>query len=126
VEGETNSAIEHALPRTRWGYGASIANFLTEDPQRIIGALTTWYSFAVDPSQKVAWLEQISILQELLSPYATSDGALFFEYDIPRLGSRVDTVLILEHVLFVLEFKVGATACACASMCSSAAPMATP
>ena len=101
-------AIEIATPRERWGYGAAVADFLTEDPQRIIGALTTWYSFAVDPSQKVAWLEQISILQSLLRPYATSDGALFFEYDIPRLGLRVDTVLVLEQVLFVLEFKVGA------------------
>ncbi|HET7929941.1 MAG TPA: DUF2075 domain-containing protein [Rhodanobacteraceae bacterium] len=100
--------IERAAPRERWGYCAAVADFLTEDPQRIIGALTTWYSFAVDPSQKVAWLEQISILQSLLRPYATSNGALFFEYDIPRLGLRVDTVLILEHVLFVLEFKVGA------------------
>ncbi|MBS0576547.1 MAG: hypothetical protein JSS45_09025, partial [Proteobacteria bacterium] len=94
--------------RTRWGYGASIAQFLTEDPQRIVGALTTWYSFAVDPSQKIAWLEQVSLLKRLLTPYAAIQGALFFEYDIPRLGSRVDTVLVLEQVVFVLEFKVGA------------------
>lgn len=97
-----------AAPRKRWGYGAPIATFLAEDPEFIVGALTTWYSFAVDPSQKVAWLEQISILKKLLEPYAAANGALFFEYDIPRLGLRVDTVLLLEHVLFVLEFKVGA------------------
>lgn len=95
-------------PRKRWGYGASIATFLAEDPEFIVGALTTWYSFAVDPSQKVAWLEQVSILKKLLGPYAAANGALFFEYDIPRLGLRVDTVLLLEHVLFALEFKVGA------------------
>ncbi|HET8941862.1 MAG TPA: DUF2075 domain-containing protein [Rudaea sp.] len=108
VEDRSNSATENASPRKRWGYGATIADFLFEDPQRIIGALTTWYSFAVDPSQKVAWLEQISILQKILGPYATSGGALFFEFDIPRLGQRVDTVLVLENALFVLEFKVGA------------------
>ncbi|MCE5233901.1 MAG: DUF2075 domain-containing protein [Mizugakiibacter sp.] len=94
--------------RKRWGYGASIAQFLAEDPQLIVGELTTWSSFAVDPSQKVAWLEQISLLKKLLNPYAAARGALFFEYDIPRLGLRVDTVLVLEHVIFVLEFKVGA------------------
>jgi hypothetical protein len=94
--------------RERWGYGAPITQFLADDPQQVVGALTTWYSFAVDLSQKVAWLEQISILKDILRPYATSEGALFFEYDIPRLGLRVDTVLILEHVLFVIEFKVGA------------------
>lgn len=103
--------VDHAVERAsreRWGYGASIAQFLAEDPQLIVGALTTWYSFAVDPSQKVAWLEQISLLKKLLDPYAAARGGLFFEYDIPRLGLRVDTVLVLEHVIFVLEFKVGA------------------
>ncbi|GAA0242985.1 DUF2075 domain-containing protein [Rhodanobacter caeni] len=95
--------------RQRWGYGAPIAGFLAQDPQAVIGALTTWHSFAVDLSQKVAWLEQIAILKNLLHSWATSTGAVFFEYDIPRLGSRIDTVVVLEHVLFVLEFKVGAS-----------------
>jgi hypothetical protein len=105
---QADRSIERTAPRERWGYGASIADFLIDEPQRIIGALTTWHSFAVDPSQKIAWLEQISILQNVLKPYAASNGALFFEYDIPRLGLRIDTVLVLGHVLFVLEFKVGA------------------
>ncbi len=103
--------VEHGsewASRKRWGYAASISRFLDEDPERIVGALTTWYSFAIDPSQKNAWLEQISLLKRLLEPYATAYGALFFEYDIPRLGSRIDTVLVLEHVVFILEFKVGA------------------
>jgi hypothetical protein len=106
---QENHAIEPGTSRQRWGYAAPIARFLVEDPQSSIGALTTWHSFEVDPSQKMAWLEQISILKNLLRPWATSSGALFFEYDIPRLGSRVDNVLVLEHVLFVLEFKVGAS-----------------
>jgi hypothetical protein len=106
-EGADHEIGQPAL-RKRWGYSASIVQFLAEDPQLIVGALTTWYSFAVDTSQKAAWLEQVSILKDLLCSYATSEGALFFEYDIPRLGLRIDTVLVLEHVLFVLEFKVGA------------------
>jgi len=106
---QENDAIEQSAPRRRWGYGAPIMQFLSEDAQSIIGALTTWHSFAVDPLQKVAWLEQISLLKDLLRPWAASTGALYFEYDIPRLGSRIDTVLVLEHVLFVLEFKVGAS-----------------
>ena len=103
--------LDHAIERAsrkRWGYGAPITQFLAEDPELIVGALTTWYSFAVDPTQKVAWLEQISLLKKLLDRYAAARGALFLEYDIPRLGLRVDTVLVLEHVVFVLEFKVGA------------------
>jgi DUF2075 family protein len=95
--------------RKRWGYGASIAKFLAEDPEFILGALARWSGFADEVAQKAAWSEQISILKDLLKPYAGANGALFFEYDIPRLGRRVDTVLVLEHVLFVIEFKVGAS-----------------
>ena len=58
--------------------------------------------------QKIAWLEQISILNNLLRPYSASEGAVILEYEIPRLGRRVDTLLLLDQVLFVLEFKVGA------------------
>jgi len=103
--------VDHAIKsasRKRWGYGASIPQFLADDPRLIIGALASWSSFADETTQKAAWLEQISILKKLLTPYAAANGALFFEYDIPRLGLRVDTALLLEHVLFVLEFKVGA------------------
>jgi hypothetical protein len=103
-----DSTTEITTPRKRWGYGAWIPQFLADDPRLIIGALASWSSFADETTQKAAWLEQISILKKLLTPYAAANGALFFEYDIPRLGLRVDTVLLLEHVLFVLEFKVGA------------------
>lgn len=96
-------------PRKRWGYGAPIETFLAEDDDSILGALASWSSFADEPSQKAAWKEQILILKHLLGRCAAPTGAVFFEYDIPRLGRRVDTVLLLGHVLFVLEFKIGAS-----------------
>lgn len=95
--------------RKRWGYGASISKFLAEDPQFILGALAQWSGFADEISQKAAWSEQVAILKGLLQRYSNASGALFFEYDIPRLGRRVDVVLLLEHVLFAIEFKIGAT-----------------
>lgn len=100
--------MEQAALRKRWGYGASIPQFLGDGPQLTLGALTSWHSFAVDLAQKAAWLEQITVLKDLLRPYAAASGALFFEYDIPRLGRRADAILLLDHVLFVIEFKVGA------------------
>ncbi len=36
------------------------------------------------------------------------DGCLFLEFDVPRLGSRIDAVLLVRHVIFVIEFKIGA------------------
>lgn len=101
--------MEQGALRKRWGYGAPIATFLEVDAQSILGALASWSGFADELSQKEAWKEQIAILKDLLRPRATSTGAVFFEYDIPRLGRRVDTVLLLGHVLFVLEFKIGAS-----------------
>ena len=100
--------MDQTTLRQRWGYGASISRFLHDLPESIIGALSRWSGFADEPSQKIAWLEQISILNNLLRPYSASEGAVILEYEIPRLGRRVDTLLLLDQVLFVLEFKVGA------------------
>ena len=35
------------------------------------------------------------------------DGRIVFEYDIPRLGKRIDVVLLFRGIVFCLEFKVG-------------------
>ncbi|MDZ4713709.1 MAG: DUF2075 domain-containing protein, partial [bacterium] len=34
-------------------------------------------------------------------------GEIYFEFSIPRMGRRIDAVLIIKNVIFVLEFKVG-------------------
>src|SRR5206468_8224610 len=51
-----------------------------------------------------AWLQEIKILKGVLNGYK---GLIFFEYSIPRMGRRIDVVLIIKNVIFVLEFKVG-------------------
>jgi hypothetical protein len=55
-------------------------------------------------SQRDAWLAQIDILRRELHGL---DGWVFFEFNIPRMGRRVDTILVLGSVIFALEFKVG-------------------
>jgi hypothetical protein len=57
--------------------------------------------------QHSAWEETLVVLHEALveTPY---EGQLYFEFAIPRLGARIDVVMIIEHVVFVLEFKTGA------------------
>lgn len=49
-------------------------------------------------------MEQIRILKEVLPPFK---GSIFFEYSIPRMGRRIDVVLLIGSTIFVLEFKVG-------------------
>jgi hypothetical protein len=90
----------------RWPYGSTIQDFLAADPNAIIGALVNGADFPVVTAQRNAWQQQIAILKEVLAD-CSDRGAIYFEYAIPRLGKRVDTVVILDHVLFVLEFKVG-------------------
>ncbi len=93
----------------RWGYGAAIKYFLEECPNAVLGAIVASSEFADEPAQKAAWKQQIELLKDLLASRPSANGAIYFEYAIPRLGRRIDTLLVLEHVLFVLEFKAGAT-----------------
>ncbi|HRX94104.1 MAG TPA: hypothetical protein P5158_08315, partial [Chitinophagaceae bacterium] len=69
-----------------------------------MGELVESSEFSVETTQKDSWLRQIKILKGLLNDY---EGAIFFEYSIPRMGRRIDVVLLIENVIFVLEFKIG-------------------
>jgi len=69
-----------------------------------MGALTTNSEYAVEPAQRDAWLTQIEVLRAATSEFS---GTLFLEFNVPRIGSRIDAVLISGAVIFVIEFKVG-------------------
>jgi len=85
-------------------YSNSIALFIKSDTNEILGQLTRNSDFDVGQSQRDAWIEQINILQNILSDYS---GSIYFEYSIPRMGKRIDVVVITGSVIFVIEFKVG-------------------
>jgi hypothetical protein len=85
-------------------YAAPVFDFLAESTEAIVGLLTTRSSFAVEPAQRDAWLGEIAILKTAL---IAVDGMLFLEFDVPRIGSRIDAVLICGPAVFVIEFKVG-------------------
>jgi hypothetical protein len=85
-------------------YKDTISNFLADDPERIIGKMSSLSRFSDELTQKNAWKEEISILKNVLQGI---DGTIYFEFSIPRMGSRVDTILLIKSTIFVLEFKVG-------------------
>ena len=89
---------------SRAWYWDPIAEFLQTDPDKVIGRLARNSDFALIPTQKDAWLEQIRLLQDCLVGLT---GSLFMEFNIPRMGRRVDAVLLIGPVVFVIEFKVG-------------------
>jgi hypothetical protein len=92
-----------AVPSRAW-YGASIAEFLQTQPDTILGQLVRNSAFSLLPTQKDAWLSQIDLLQDRLVGLS---GSLILEFDIPRMGRRIDAVLLIGPVVFVIEFKVG-------------------
>jgi len=95
---------EPARITSRAWYGASISKFLQAQPDTIVGQLVRNGNFTLLPTQKDAWLAQLEFLQERLVGLT---GALFLEFNIPRMGRRIDAVLLLGPVVFVIEFKVG-------------------
>ncbi len=86
-------------------YSAPIPTFLATSPNEILGALlANSAGSATEHSQRDAWQEEITILKNVLRE---TEGMIYFEYSIPRMGKRIDTVLLIGPVLFVLEFKIG-------------------
>lgn len=74
------------------------------DPDTIIGRLTSHSDFDVVREQTEAWLSQIALLKVQLAHFT---GVLLLEFNIPRMGRRIDAVVIAGPVVFVIEFKVG-------------------
>ena len=92
------------VPSLRAWYGAPIAQFMEAASEAILGTLASHSEFAVLPTQRDAWVSQITILKDCLRGLA---GAVFLEFNIPRMGRRIDAVVVSGPVVFILEFKVG-------------------
>lgn len=84
-------------------YSAPISQFLNSSSDEILGQLAANNPFTLEINQRGAWLEEISILKTALTQ---KKGFVSFEYSIPRMGKRIDIVLLIGSVIFVLEFKV--------------------
>ena len=95
-------------PSSRAWYQAPVETFLAASSDEIIGALATNSDHEILQTQRDAWLEEIALLkQNLGDPLTPLSGSLFLEFTIPRLGKRIDAVLLLNSVIFVIEFKIG-------------------
>ena len=86
-------------------YADSISNFLQASTEEIIGKLALASDFPDTLEQRAAWVKEIETLRPILRSHS---GAIHFEYSIPRMGERIDVLLITGPVIFVLEFKTGA------------------
>lgn len=85
-------------------YKDSICSFLTKSVDQVIGEITISNQFDSNLNQNHSWVAEIHYLQKALQGL---EGTIFFEFSIPRMGKRVDALIIIEGVIFVVEFKVG-------------------
>ena len=88
-------------------YCNSIPGFIKDNSASIIGQLVR-HSFEVNKEQSDAWENQVTELQTRLEECGV-EGDIIFEYDIVRLGKRIDVILLMRHMVFSLEFKNGKT-----------------
>lgn len=86
-------------------YCNSIPGFIGELPTNIVGRLVR-NAFDINKEQANAWENQIRELQYRLEA-CKMEGDIIFEYDIVRLGKRIDVILLIRHMVFSLEFKNG-------------------
>ena len=89
----------------RYWYADTISAFATTTVESVVGALSLANPLDTTPDQIIAWREQVVLLRPQLQGL---DGAIYFEFDIPRIGRRIDVVLVVQSVVFIIEFKVGA------------------
>lgn len=85
-------------------YSNSISKFLIETENEILGKISIENPFPLEQTQRDAWLQEVRILKEVLKNFS---GAIYLEYSIPRMGQRIDAVLIIGSVILVIEFKIG-------------------
>lgn len=94
------------MKSTNYYYSSTITNFLHQKNEEILGTI-----YSNDPhvetklQQANTWETEIKILKQQLD--GIKEGRILFEYTIPRMGKRVDTIILHENIVFVLEFKCG-------------------
>ena len=88
-------------------YCNNINDFLHHSNNEILGIITHNNGFDLNDLQKNTWIYEINFLKSLLTNF--DNGKILFEYTIPRIGKRIDVVLLLENIVFLIEFKVGET-----------------
>jgi len=84
-------------------YASPISGFLKTPPDEVLGLLSRASEFDDVLDQRRAWIREIEVLREAVGGL---DGWLYLEFDVPRLGSRIDAVVVTGAAVVPIEFKV--------------------
>jgi hypothetical protein len=88
-------------------YNSRFEEFNKESADSILGQIIAHLHGVTPTTATEAWSGEIAIMKDVLTKIDEKEGHIIFEYDIPRLGKRIDVVLLLNGIIFCLEFKVG-------------------
>jgi len=88
-------------------FNSNFEKFLSLDTNAILGILCDNYNGTALTTTIEAWKSEIVILKNVVSKLSDKNAQIIFEYDIPRLGKRIDTVILYRGIVFCFEFKVG-------------------
>lgn len=104
MSAEAASSQQQPTLLSRAWYSAAIAEFLASPPDEVAGVLLKHTTHEIVTQQRDAWIAQLEILRPILIGF---EGSLFLEFSIPRMGRRIDAVVIVGPVVFAIEFKLG-------------------
>lgn len=88
----------------RYLYSDTIDSFLQKDTDTIVGEITLSATQDINKETSNSWQQEVEVLKDVLAPYAQK-GSVYFEYNIPRMGRRADVIVLIDGIVFVLEFK---------------------
>ena len=88
----------------RYLYSDTIDSFLQKNTDTIVGEITLSATQDINKETSNSWQQEVEVLKDVLSPYAQK-GSMYFEYNIPRMGRRADVIVLIDGIVFVLEFK---------------------
>ena len=101
------SAVQQNTECARAFYSAPITKFLQQSEHEILGQISAYnQAQQTTKQQNNSWEDEIKILKNELC--GIQEGHILFEYTIPRMGKRVDVVILHSNIVFLLEFKCGA------------------
>ncbi|TLU88496.1 MAG: DUF2075 domain-containing protein [Chlorobium sp.] len=86
-------------------YNSSISAFLNASDEHVLAELVLGSTFPILETQRNAWMKELSILRNALHEI---DGWLNLEFEIPRMGRRIDAVLLTNGIVIAIEFKIDA------------------
>ena len=82
-------------------FSSTITRFLSSSVDTVLGEMARTSGFAIELTQRDAWVRQIGILQAQLQPWR-DNGHVFFEFVVPRMGRRIDVLVLIQHCLLVI------------------------